>query len=100
MMNDYFNETIQVKKSQGRDFGGNPQYSEPYDSPARVKEKFQLVRDKTSKEVTASLEIKVPSTTDIDVDYIVTYEGNDYTVIAKSRKKGLDGSISHKKVYC
>lgn len=100
MMDDYFNETIQIKKQIGRDFGGNPQYSEPVNSLARAKEKFQLVRDKTSKQVTASLEIKVPASTDIGVDYIVTYEGNNYTVIAKSSKKDLDGNISHKKVYC
>jgi len=100
MIDNEYNETIQIKKSQGRDFAGNVTYSEPYDSPARVKEKFQLIRDKTSKEVTASLEIKVPSKIDIDVDYIAIYNNKEYIVIAKSSKKDIEGTIHHKKVYC
>ncbi|PAB61322.1 hypothetical protein [Anaeromicrobium sediminis] len=95
-----FNEKIKYKKKSDTDFGGNESYSEEMTTPARIKEKFTMVKDKIGEEVIVSLEIKVPGDCDIGVEDIVTYEGNELDVIAKSSKKDIEGNIVFKKVYC
>jgi len=70
----------------------------------RWQEKFQTVLDSKGQEVVAKIQTWLPDThngsvVSIDIDYIFTYNGTEYTVIAYTNHVNMAGEREYIKVF-
>jgi len=69
------------------------------ESKCRVKEKYQLVKDKAAKEVVSELEITVPADIIFKVDDKIEYEGIEHSIISYKITRNTIGKIVKKVIF-
>ncbi|MBS4207448.1 hypothetical protein [Bacillus sp. FJAT-50079] len=83
----------------GRDGYGKPIKKNEQFIKCRVKEKYQLVKDKSAKEVVSQLEIIISPDVDVKVDDKVEYEGLEYTIISLKITRNTIGEVVKKVIF-
>jgi hypothetical protein len=95
----WLNQTLDnVEAVTGRTGSGKPIYGVIATGvPCRFQGKRSRVRNRQGEEVVTQAEVW--TTYPIEETYRVTYQGHAYEVLAVEDVVGLDGQLSHKKVY-
>lgn len=83
----------------GRDGAGKPIKKSQQEVKCRVKEKYQLVKDKAAKEVVSQLEITVGADVDFKVDDKVEYDGIEHSIISYKITRNTIEEVVKKVIY-
>ncbi len=83
----------------GRDGYGKPIKKNEREVKCRVKEKYQLVKDKAAQEVVSKLEIMVGADVVFKVDDKISYEGIEHSIISFKITRDPIGEVVKKVIY-
>jgi hypothetical protein len=105
MISDLLKQTVTTISSVSRDGYGTVTKTTVYSNiECRWEEKFQMVLNKEGNEVMSQIECWLPteiqgSATSIDTDYVFTFGGTDYTVLAYSNNYNIRGEREYVKAF-
>lgn len=85
--------------STTKDMYGKYVKSQPFSVKCRVKEEYQMVKNKASEEVISSLEFWFYKDTILKLDDLILYEGKEYPIISIENKRNTLGDITRKVVF-
>lgn len=95
MIDLYLNQTVTLKTK-----GAVNEYNEPTYTTSNIKVRFEykrrMVRNNLGQEVVS--EARCFTTTEVNEDDIITFDGKDWNVLAVEDCVGLEGTISHYEV--
>jgi len=95
----YLNQTVTRKAKSSVDKFGKTVVATGVSIEARFQEKIKRLVDDNGKEYLADAELWIKPTQSMDLDDIITVSSVNYKVVRIDTKRGLTGSIDHKKVY-
>lgn len=94
-----YHQKCKIVPISGKDSYGKPIHSEPISINCRIKEKYQLVRNQASEEVTSRLEFWFPPDTEIKILDEIEY-GKKHSIISIVPKRNTLGEVVRKVVFC
>lgn len=95
----YLNQQVARKAKSGVDKFGKITTSASTTIEARYQEKAKRLVDDNGKEYLADGELWVKPTQTLELEDIITVNSINYKVVRVDTKRGLGGSIDHKKAY-
>lgn len=95
----YLNQKVTKKITASYDVYGTPVPALPKTIQCRIQSSSKRLIGAGGTEFTADAEIWVKPTELLDIDDVLTWEGEDYKVVKLDTKKGLTGTTNHKKGY-
>ncbi|WP_391115992.1 hypothetical protein [Psychrobacillus sp. L3] len=83
----------------GRDGYGKSIKKNEQDVKCRVKEKYQLVKDKSAQEVVSQLEFTLPADISFKVDDKVEYDNKEHAIISQKITRNTIGEVVKQVIY-
>ena len=98
-IDSYLNQTVTLKAKSSVDKFGKTVVATGVSIESRFQEKIKRLVDDNGKEYLADAELWVKPTQTINLDDLITVSSVNYKVVRIDTKRGLTGSIDHKKAY-
>lgn len=95
----YLNQTVNKKVTKAYDVYGTPQAEIPQYIKCRIQSSSKRLIGQGGTEFNADAEMWVKPAERIDVDDVITWEGEDYKVVRVDVKKNVVGATNHKKCF-
>ena len=95
----YLNQIVTKKITASYDVYGTPVPATPQQIKCRIQSSSKRLIGQGGTEFTADAEIWLKPTEPLDIDDVVTWDGEDYKIVKMDTKRGLTGATNHKKGY-
>ena len=95
----YLNQSVVLKLHTGFDVHGKRSLGSANTIEARFVEKEEMLKDQNGNEFRSDAQMWVLPEQSIDLEDEVAYGGSNYKAVKIEMRRGLTGSVDHKKVY-
>lgn len=93
------NEDCTIVVSGSKDVFGDPINPTYVSTKCRAKEKYQMVRNQAGETVVSNIELWLYHDIDIQLDYKIQFNNNEYQIISIQPKKNTLGEVTRKVVF-